>query len=123
MSYQALKIAHIAGLALTFMGLAGVLGLRMNGSGKPKRYWIFSVAHGVGLVLLLGSGFVLVGQLGLLHGTTKLPGWVQVKIVIWLLAGGSISLATRLSRYAEIILVFFTVLVVAAAWLAIFKPF
>jgi hypothetical protein len=31
--------------------------------------------------------------------------------------------AARLSRYAEIILVFFTALVVAAAWLAVAKPF
>ncbi|MDE3067339.1 MAG: SirB2 family protein [Verrucomicrobiota bacterium] len=123
MSYQTLKILHIAGLALTFMGLAGVLGMKMNGGGRPKRHWVFFVVHGVGLLLLLASGFGLVDRLGLMRGTRALPGWVQAKLVIWLLAGAAVSLASRLSRYAELVLLFFTALVVAGAWLAITKPF
>ena len=123
MSYQTLKILHVAGVALTFMGLAGVLGTKLNGGGESKRRWLFFVAHGVGLLLLLGSGFVLVAQLGLMTAGYAWPGWVQLKLVIWLLAGGSIAPAVRLSRFAEINLVFFTALVMAAAWLAIAKPF
>lgn len=123
MSYQALKILHVTGLALTFMGLAGVLGYKMNGGGQSKRRWLFFVAHGVGLVLLLVTGFALVARLQLTAATHSLPGWVQAKLVLWLLAGGAVSLASRLSRYAEIIFVLFTALVIAAAWLAIAKPF
>jgi len=73
--------------------------------------------------LLLGSGFGLAAGLGLMTAGHVLPGWVQLKLVIWLLAGGSIAMAVRLSRFAEIIIVFFTALVMAAAWLAIAKPF
>lgn len=123
MSYLALKILHVAGLALTFMGLAGVLGIKMSGGGQSKRRWLFFVAHGIGLLLLLTSGFALVSRLQLTAATHSLPGWVQAKLVIWLLAGGAISLASRMSRYAEIVLLVFTALVVAAAWLAIAKPF
>ena len=123
MSYQTLKILHVAGLALTFMGLAGVLGMKLSGAGRPKRYWVFFLTHGVGLLLLLASGFALIAKLQLLGGTHALPGWVQAKLAIWLLAGGAVSVASRLSRYAEIILAFFTALVVAAAWLAVAKPF
>lgn len=123
MSYQALQILHVTALALTFMGLAGVLGMKLNSDGRPKRYWLFLAAHGVGLLLLLISGFALLGKLGLMPGTQHLPGWAQAKFVVWVLAGGAVSLATRLNRYAEIILVFFTALVAAGAWLAIAKPF
>ena len=123
MIYQTLKILHVTGLALTFMGLAGVLGLKLNGGDPPKRRWLFLSAHGIGLLLLLFSGFALVHQLQLTAATHSLPGWVQAKLVVWLLAGAAISLASRLSRYAEFILLFFIALVVAAAWLGIDKPF
>ncbi|MBU6409510.1 MAG: SirB2 family protein [Verrucomicrobia bacterium] len=122
MSYQMLKIAHVTGLALTFMGLAGVLGLKMSGEARPKQRWIFFAAHGLGLLLLLASGFALVAKLGLLDGGRSLPGWVQAKLGIWLLAGGAVALASRFSRYAGFVLLFFIALVVLAAWLAIVKP-
>lgn len=123
MSYQVLKIAHITGLALTFMGLAGILGMKMSAEARPKRRWIFFAAHGFGLLLLLVSGFMLVGKLGLMSGGHSLPGWVQAKLGIWLLAGGATVLASRLSRYAGLVLLIFTALVATAAWLAIAKPF
>jgi uncharacterized membrane protein SirB2 len=77
MSYQVLKIVHVTGLALTFMGLAGVLGLKMSGETRPKQRWIFFVAHGLGLLLLLASGFTLVVKLGLMSSGHRLPSWVQ----------------------------------------------
>ena len=123
MSYQTLKILHVTGLALTFMGLAGVLGMKMSGETRPKQRWVFFTAHGLGLILLLASGFALVAKLQLTNATHFLPGWVQAKLVIWLLAGGAVVLASRLSRYAGFVLLFFTALVVAAAWLAVAKPF
>lgn len=123
MSYPALKILHVTGLALTFMGLAGVLGMKMSGETRPKQCWVFFTAHGLGLILLLASGFALVSRLQLTAATHSLPGWVQAKLVIWLLAGGAVVLAARLSRYAGFVLLFFTALVAAAAWLAVAKPF
>lgn len=123
MSYQVLKIVHVTGLALTFMGLAGVLGMKMGGDARPRQRWIFFAAHGLGLLLLLASGFALVARLRLMSGTHSLPGWVQAKLVIWLLAGASVALASRLSRCAGFVLLLFTALVLAAAWLAIAKPF
>lgn len=115
MSYQTLKILHVTGLALTFMGLAGVLGMKMGSEARPKQHWLFFAALGLGLLLLLASGFALVGKLGLMSGGHSLPGWVQAKLVIWLLAGGAVALAAHLSRYAGFVLLFFTALVVAAA--------
>jgi hypothetical protein len=123
MIYQVLKVLHVTALALTFMGLAGVLGMKLNGDGRTKHYWLFFVTHGIGLLLLLASGFALVSKLGLMAGGQHLPLWVQAKLFIWLCAGGAIFLAACLSRHVEITLLFFTVLVALAAWLAIAKPF
>lgn len=36
MSYQALRIVHVTGLVLTFMGLAGILGVKMSSEARPK---------------------------------------------------------------------------------------
>ncbi|HNQ74607.1 MAG TPA: SirB2 family protein [Verrucomicrobiota bacterium] len=123
MTYPILKVLHLLGLALTFMGLAGVLALKLCGGESPKRRWLFFAAHGVGLLLLLGSGLALVFHLQLLQTAHALPGWVQGKFVIWLLAGGAVSLAARFSRQAELVFLLFIALVALAAWLSLFKPF
>jgi hypothetical protein len=120
MDYPTLRIIHLTGLALTFMGLTGILAVKMTGTAPFSRRLIFHLAHGIGLLVLIVSGFALAGQLGVLQTA---PGWLKGKMVIWLLAAGSMALATRLSRYAAWVFLFFVALVVAAAWLAITKPF
>jgi hypothetical protein len=120
MDYSTLKIIHLTGLALTFMGLAGILGVQLAGGAPLKKRLMFHAAQGIGLLILIITGFALGAKLGI-HSPA--PRWLQAKFVIWLLAGGSMALATRLSRYAGLLLVFFALLVCAAAWLAIDKPF
>lgn len=119
MDYPTLKIIHLTGLALTFMGLTGILAIKMTGEAPFTKRLIFHLSHGTGLLLLIVSGFGLVGQLGI-HSA---PGWLKAKFMIWLLAGGSMVLATRFSRFAGWVLIFFATLVLTAAWLAIDKPF
>lgn len=120
MDYPTLRIIHLTGLALTVMGLAGVLASKAASEAVFKKRWIFHASHGVGMLLLLISGFALSGLLGLMH---PMPGWLKAKFVILLLAGGAIAIATRFSRFAGWVLIFFAALVLAAAWLAIDKPF
>jgi hypothetical protein len=120
MDYPTLRIVHLTGLALTFMGLTGVLASKAASEAVFKKRWIFHISHGVGLLLLLASGIALGLKLGVTHPA---PLWLQAKFGIWLLAGGAMVLATRFSRFAGQILIFFTVLVLTAAWLAIDKPF
>lgn len=119
MDYPTLKIIHLAGLAMTFMGLTGILAIRMTGQAPLAKRLIFHFSHGLGLLMLLVTGFAMAAKLGI-HSP---PGWLKGKMVIWLLAGGSMVLATRFSRFAGAILIFFILLVATAAWLAIDKPF
>ena len=120
MDYPTLKIIHLTGLALTFMGLSGILGIKVGGMAPLRKRLIFHFAFGIGLLTLLITGFALASTLGVLKTA---PGWLKGKLVIWLLVGGSMALATRLSRYTGVVLVVFALLVLAAAWLAIDKPF
>ncbi|HTJ00427.1 MAG TPA: hypothetical protein VL527_16220 [Dongiaceae bacterium] len=119
MTYPTLKIIHITGLALVFMGLTGVLALKMAGAAPGRQRWIFHAAHGGGLILVLATGIGLGMKLGLTHPA---PFWVIGKFIIWLLAGSAMVLAVRFSRFAGPILLYLAALVFAAAWLAIYKP-
>jgi hypothetical protein len=120
MSYLTVKIIHLTGLALTFMGLAGALAssAAAPAASAPRR--LFMICHGVGLVVLLVTGFTLALQIGI---GKNLPGWIWGKIVIWLLVGASAIAARRWYRFQVQILVWFLVLVAGAAWLALYKPF
>ena len=119
MNYFTLRIVHVTGLALVFMGLAGVLGMKLGGDATMKKRWIFHAAHGLGLLLLLLSGIALAVQMGL-H---PMPGWLKAKAAIWLLAGGAMAAVVRWGRFAGGLILVFAGLAAAAAWLAIFKPF
>jgi hypothetical protein len=119
MDYGELRILHITGMVMTFMGLTGILALKLGGGGAPLRTrLIFHLSHGIGLLTIIITGFMLAHVLGL-HGA---PPWLMGKFVIWLLAAASMVLANRFSRFAGPIVVFFIFLVATAAYLAIYKP-
>jgi len=117
MDYATLKIIHITGIVMTFMGLTGILALKMAGGAPLSKRMIFHVVFGIGMLAIIGTGFALAGKLGV----TAEP-WVAGKGVIWLLTAASMILANRFSRFAGPIVVFFIALVATAAYLAIYKP-
>jgi hypothetical protein len=69
----------------------------------------------------MASGLAMLSSLGLLHGEP--PGWAKAKFFIWLLMGGSISLAARFSRAIWILIPAWVLLGTVAAYLALYKPF
>lgn len=119
MSYEFYKILHITSLIATFMSLAAMTFARSLGSDLPKSVRIFlSATHGIGLALVLISGFGLAARLGMIRG---LPNWIYLKIGIWLLLGASIVLAKRKSDWAFGLYVVWLVLGSLAASLAVGK--
>jgi hypothetical protein len=120
MSYLTLKVVHLVALALTFMGLAGALASNAVSPGPSLTRRIFAISHGLGLILLLITGFFLLVQLGI---GKNLPGWVWGKVILWLLAGASATLVRRFARFQIPLLVYLAVLVGFGAWLALYKPF
>ncbi len=91
MPYEFYKILHFIGLFLTFTSLAGyIFHLSQNSATEKKKF--FAITHGVGLLILLVSGFGLAARLGLV---SQLPTWVYIKLSMWLLAGAAFTLVKR----------------------------
>ncbi|MBC7741411.1 MAG: SirB2 family protein [Bdellovibrionaceae bacterium] len=121
MSYEIYKIIHLLGLVLLFSGLTGLLTVRMSGgqlAGSTKS--LVFVSHGVGLLLLLVSGFGLLARLGLTH---DIPNWVFVKIAAWVVAGGAIALVKRKGHIGWPLFLSLIFVFLIAGYFAIFKPF
>jgi len=86
------KILHILSAFALFAVLGGVLMSAANGVTKERNEWRkkASITHGVGLLLLLISGFGLLAKNGL-----GFPAWAGIKLVLWLSLGALLPLAYR----------------------------
>jgi len=78
------------------------------------------ISHGLGLLLILVSGFGMAARLGLVSG---LPGWVHAKLGIWVLLGLAVSLAKRKGAIGWPVFVLLVGLGTTAAFIAVNKPF
>ncbi|HMV69304.1 MAG TPA: hypothetical protein PKA64_20850, partial [Myxococcota bacterium] len=80
MSLEVYKIIHIAGLALLFASLGGLVTHAMNGGSRddnPSRK-LLSASHGVALLLVFVSGFGMHAKLHL----DGFPGWFLTKVAL-----------------------------------------
>jgi hypothetical protein len=118
MDYSTLRVIHITGIAMTFIGLTGILALKMAGGAPMAKRHIFHFTFGIGMLAIIITGFMLANKIGV-EGAQP---WLVGKLVIWLLAAASMVLANRFSRFAGPIVVFFIALAATAAYLAIYKP-
>lgn len=121
MSYEIYKILHVTGLLMLFVGLAGLVGMKMNGTElSPRGRRLFFLFHGVGLLVMFVAGFGLLARMGFM---TQIPNWAFAKMAIWLILGGGVALAKRRGQVGGPLLILFVGLGMTAAWLAIAKPF
>ena len=121
MSYEFYKIGHLISIVLLFSGLVGLLTVKMSGgalAGKVKS--LVFVSHGLGVVLLLVTGFGLAARLGLMQG---LPGWIYAKLAIWLVLGAAVVLIKRKGAIGWPLFISLILTFIAAAILAVTKPF
>lgn len=117
MPYEFYKILHFTGLILTFTSLSGyIFYLAQNKSNERKK--LFSILHGIGLLILLVSGFGLAARLGYVQ---QLPMWVYIKLVIWLVVGASLAIIKRQVMGPMAAYIFVVVLGVLAAVTAVTK--
>lgn len=85
MSPEFYKLLHLIGLICLFTSIGGFLGYEGDASRKLK---LVGILHGVGLLLLLVSGFGL--QAKLAYG---FPFWIILKVLIWVGLGALLALA------------------------------
>lgn len=120
MSYEFYKVLHVIGLILTLSGLVGLIASYfVSPTELPKKNrlpWI--VMHGLGLVIILVSGFGLAARLNYFG---NLPGWVHTKIAIWLVVGLLVIGIRKVRNQSLIWLALTVVLFSTAAFFAVNK--
>lgn len=121
MSYQIYKIIHLTGIVMLISGLIGMLTVKMSGAsieGRTKT--LVFLSHGIGALLTLVGGFGLLARLELM---SSIPTWAYLKMLIWVLLGGSITLVKKKGQAGFPIFSLIVLLFIAAACLAVLKPF
>ena len=107
------KVMHILGLSLVLTALGGAA----LSAAKSK---IPPILHGIGMVLILVSGFGMIAKYGYELASTP---WLHVKLTLWVVVGALIALARRVPKAAAAVYIGGPVLVAFAAYSAIYKPF
>lgn len=119
MDYLTYKLLHVIGVLLVFVALGGAAFASAAGAAGPATRRLAGILHGVGLLVLLVSGF---GTLARLEIHWPWPGWVIGKAVLWLLLGAALPLSRRLPGRPALWSLVFVALGGVAAWLALLKP-
>lgn len=120
MSYGVYKIIHLTGLMMTFLALGGVLLHGINGGGDLKARKFASAMHGIGLTIALVGGFGLLARRGIAF---PWPGWVFVKLGIWLVIGGLLTAIIRKPDAGKGFWALIVGLFATAAYMAVYQPF
>jgi hypothetical protein len=108
------QFLHIVGALTVFFALGGAIATSMSGGGKNK---LFSILHGIGVLLLLVAGFGNLAKLGI-----GFPTWVQIKIVLWLIVATLPMLINRMPNKATILWTSTLAIGIVAVFLAVYKP-
>jgi hypothetical protein len=113
---------HLLGIFMLFLAFGGVINHAINGGTKATNTWRRSAAitHGIGLLLALVGGFGLLARLGI---PWPWPGWVFVKVGIWLLLAAVAGLAARSASLGRGLWWLLLFLGAIAAYMAGAKPF
>jgi hypothetical protein len=125
MSYLAYKLIHLFGILLLVVSLAAMLSRSAWGGaldGRDSWKGRLMALHGVALLLVLLGGFGLMARLGIPH-TEVYPGWIFVKLSIWLLLGAMAVIPKKRPSWSVPALLFIPVLGLVAGYVALFKPF
>ena len=104
------KIIHLTGISLLAIGVGGM----MAGGEKRKT---FAMLQGLGLVVMLVSGFGLLAKLGLGY-----PHFAIVKTVLWLLIGALPVIFRKLKTPLPAAILISLILVGTMAYLGVVKP-
>ena len=117
------NVLHIVGIVLVMSALGGISMHALNGGTKQTnaaRRLVVGL-HGLGMLLILIGGFGMLARLGFQHGG-MFPGWLLVKLAVWLTLAGIVILPYRRPSLARPVYLALPVLGGLAAYMAIYKP-
>ena len=122
MPYPVYKIMHLLGILMLFLAFGGVITHAITGgtTATNARRGPAALTLSLGLALALVGGFGLLAKLGI---SWPWPGWVLVKLGIWLLFAAVVGVATRSAGLGKGLWWVLLLLGALAAYLAGVKPF
>jgi uncharacterized membrane protein SirB2 len=124
LSHSVYNVLHVIGIILIMSSLGALSLHAVNGgtrdSNRARR--LTAGLHGLGAFLVLLGGFGMLARIGFQHGSA-FPGWLLVKIAIWLVLAVAVVLPYRRPALARPLLLLLPVLGGLAAVMAIYKPF
>ena len=122
MPYPIYKLIHLLGifLLLTTLAIACTHLLRGGTRADLPRRRALGVTHGTASFLILLGGFGMLARLGIVEG--GLPGWILLKLGIWLILSAALALGLRATAGARAVLIGTPLLALMAAAIAIYKP-
>ena len=121
--HQFYNVVHIVGIVLVMSALGGTAVHAVSGGTKQTNQarGLQAALHGVGVLLILVGGFGMLARLGFRHGA-MFPGWLLVKLAVWLVAAALLFIPYRWPALARPIYLALPVLGGLAAYMAIYKP-
>lgn len=121
--YETYKIVHLFGIMLAMVALGGVSLHALNGGqrGNNAGRRLVSIGHGVGAFLVLLGGFGMLARKGIVTGHA-FPGWIWVKIGVWLVISAIVLLPYRRPALARPVYLGVPLLGMLAAYMAIHHP-
>jgi hypothetical protein len=112
-------IEHLLGLFLVFTALGGLAVHVINGGGRDHPYRKpLAALHGIGLLMALMGGFGMQARL-----QVGWPGWLIVKIVVWLALGGLYAVLLRKPGAGRLVMGLLPILAALALFMVRLKPF
>jgi hypothetical protein len=120
-SYEVYKILHLGGMFLLFTVLGGIALHVLNGGTRESNAGrkLVGALHGIALFIILLGGFGMLARLGL---TSGFPGWVWVKLAVWVVIPIVGTLPYRKPATAKAVLFALPLIGAFTAWVAIVKP-
>ncbi|MEO7363629.1 MAG: hypothetical protein ABI120_25085 [Gemmatimonadaceae bacterium] len=115
-------IMHIIGIAFLFTAMGGVAVHAANGGLRKasNTRTVVAAVHGLGALMILTGGFGMMARLGMMGNA--MPGWIIVKLFIWVLLSGVILLPYRSVSLAKPFFIGLPLLAGVAAYMALYKP-
>jgi hypothetical protein len=114
------KNVHLLGIFMILVASGGLILHQINGGWQQSARKLAAITHGVGMLLVLLSGFGMLARGGIFW---PWPGWVTGKVFIWILFGALIAVIGRIPMLARPLWWITIVLGGVAAYLALNKPF